>query len=320
MKRILLIICLLLPVSVCAANKLDSDSDGAIDLSVGGLGNSLTPPGADRVLFWDETGGDVSWLQLDSDFLFSGTVVSINEAGTFAWTGEHTFSNNVNLPSDITIGADLTITEQADHSSTPAAGYGYLWVRSDTPSALIFTDDAGTDFNLTNISSGDAVSIDGVGVTDPDFVSTGDIDFVDTANTVTANLNDNSVDANHISTFTLSPIVLAEPDTLQGISDAWPLYHFIAETYPSGVTITSIHITTSSTCTDVLNFEEWSNDGSTWSTDATVENITLSGVHTEDDGILADANVAADSWLYIDLDDSPTDINYMSITISFTSQ
>jgi hypothetical protein len=36
---------------------------------------------------------------------------------------------------------------------------------------------------------GDSVSIDGVGVVDPDFVSTGDIDFVDTSNTVTANIN-----------------------------------------------------------------------------------------------------------------------------------
>jgi len=40
---------------------------------------------------------------------------------------------------------------------------------------------------------GDSVSIDGVGVTDPDFVSTGDIDFVDTSNTVTANINAGSI-------------------------------------------------------------------------------------------------------------------------------
>lgn len=40
---------------------------------------------------------------------------------------------------------------------------------------------------------GDSVSIDGAGVTDPDFVSTGQIDFVDTSNTVTANINDNSI-------------------------------------------------------------------------------------------------------------------------------
>ena len=41
---------------------------------------------------------------------------------------------------------------------------------------------------------GDSISIDSVAVVDPDFVSTGDIDFVDTSNTVTANINANVVD------------------------------------------------------------------------------------------------------------------------------
>jgi len=36
---------------------------------------------------------------------------------------------------------------------------------------------------------GDSISVDGVAVTDPDFVSSGDIDFVDTTNTITANIN-----------------------------------------------------------------------------------------------------------------------------------
>lgn len=45
----------------------------------------------------------------------------------------------------------------------------------------------------TGGGGGDSVSIDGAGVTDPDFVSTGQIDFVDTSNTVTANINDNSI-------------------------------------------------------------------------------------------------------------------------------
>ena len=108
-----------------------------------------------------------------------------------------------------------------------------------------------------------------------------------------------SHDLGDVGTVVLSPIILAEPDILQPISDAWPLVHFPAESYPSGVTITSIHISTSATCTDALNFEEWSNNGTAWSTDSTVEAITLSGTHTEDDGTLADASIAADAWLYL---------------------
>ena len=57
--------------------------------------------------------------------------------------------------------------------------------------------------DLGAAGSGDDVSIDGAGVSDPDFVSTGDIDFVDTSNTVTANINadavgtDEMADADH---------------------------------------------------------------------------------------------------------------------------
>jgi hypothetical protein len=47
-------------------------------------------------------------------------------------------------------GAELVFTEAADHTSTPTAAEGYLWVKSDTPNALLFTDDAGTDYVLTD--------------------------------------------------------------------------------------------------------------------------------------------------------------------------
>lgn len=42
-------------------------------------------------------------------------------------------------------------------------------------------------------AAGDSISIDGVGVVDPDFVSTGDIDFTDTVNIITGDLNADSV-------------------------------------------------------------------------------------------------------------------------------
>jgi hypothetical protein len=66
-----------------------------------------------------------------------------------------------------TMTGDIVITESADHSSTPGAGYGYVWVRNDAPSTLIFTDDAGTDHDLTaagtgNVSDNTAEAITGV--------------------------------------------------------------------------------------------------------------------------------------------------------------
>ncbi len=58
-----------------------------------------------------------------------------------------------------TFSYDIIMAEAADHQSTPGAGYGYLWVKSDTPSSLIFTDDAGTDYDLTASASGDIESV-----------------------------------------------------------------------------------------------------------------------------------------------------------------
>ena len=130
---------------------------------------------------------------------------------------------------------------------------------------------------------------------------------------------DNSIDAEHIASYTLSPIIIAEPDVVQTIADAWPLYQFLAETYPSGVTVTSIHVKTSAACTDALNFEYWTQTGT--SASATVDALTLSGTYTEDGGIDS-ANIAADGWLYVDLVDAGAgcDVGWMAITISFVSQ
>ena len=47
------------------------------------------------------------------------------------------------FPNSISVGHDIRISEQADHSSTPGSGYGYLWV--DTSHQLTFTDSNGTD-------------------------------------------------------------------------------------------------------------------------------------------------------------------------------
>jgi len=47
------------------------------------------------------------------------------------------------------LSGTIRLTERADHIGTPAATFGELWLRSDSPNTLIFTDDAGTDHDLT---------------------------------------------------------------------------------------------------------------------------------------------------------------------------
>jgi len=55
-------------------------------------------------------------------------------------------------------GGGILIKEQAN-ADTDIAAYGQLWVRSDTPNALIFTDDAGVDQTVASIGKSVALAI-----------------------------------------------------------------------------------------------------------------------------------------------------------------
>ncbi len=52
-----------------------------ISLANGGTGAALTDPGADRLLFWDESAGAVTWLEIGSGLSISGTTLSATGGG-----------------------------------------------------------------------------------------------------------------------------------------------------------------------------------------------------------------------------------------------
>jgi hypothetical protein len=90
----------------------------------------------------------------------------------------------------------------ADGAYTPTAftsltiGEGMLNAVNSPTDELCLTYEATVgDFEWQTCSTGggDHVSIDGVEVSDPDFVSSGDIDFVNTSNTITALINAGSI-------------------------------------------------------------------------------------------------------------------------------
>jgi hypothetical protein len=45
------------------------------------------------------------------------------------------------------------------YTTGPSAGYGRLWVKNDTPNALMFTDDTNVDYQLTPVAGGDTDAI-----------------------------------------------------------------------------------------------------------------------------------------------------------------
>ena len=56
-----------------------------IALADGGTGASLTDPNADRIMFWDDSAGAVTWLSVGSGLTLSNTTISLNATGD--WTG-----------------------------------------------------------------------------------------------------------------------------------------------------------------------------------------------------------------------------------------
>ena len=60
---------------------------------------------------------------------------------------------------DLTIDGTLTLKEQADADADTAA-YGQLWVNTATPNELYFTDDAGTDYDISGkATTGKAIAM-----------------------------------------------------------------------------------------------------------------------------------------------------------------
>ena len=60
---------------------------------------------------------------------------------------------------DLTIDGTLTLKEQADADGDTAT-YGQIWVNTATPNELYFTDDAGTDYDISGkASTGKAIAM-----------------------------------------------------------------------------------------------------------------------------------------------------------------
>ena len=90
-------------------------------------------------MIWDESEGDLEMLTGTGSKLAALTLTTSQDA---------VFNRTVE------IGEEILFTERADHVFTPVATRGILWLRDDAPNKLIFTDDAGTDFDLTDTGSG----------------------------------------------------------------------------------------------------------------------------------------------------------------------
>lgn len=72
-----------------------------------------------------------------------------DNANLYVRTSGYKFGVGTSSPkTSMSLVGALSIEERADHETT-TAGWGQLWVKNSTPNKIYFTDDAGTDFDLT---------------------------------------------------------------------------------------------------------------------------------------------------------------------------
>lgn len=107
---------------------------------------------------------DYDASQIDNDSSVSGaTVKDALETLDATYTTDHGGLGGLTdddhsqywLAAGTRVGDALYFTERSDHVNTPGAGKGELWVKDTVPCALYFTDDAGTDWNVMTLGSGD---------------------------------------------------------------------------------------------------------------------------------------------------------------------
>lgn len=94
---------------------------GVTPLANGGTGVSLTDPNADRVLFWDDSAGNVAYLQVGSGLSISGT--NLIASGTNITTTQ-TASENITIGTPVGISnISGGVARAVRYASTASLGY-----------------------------------------------------------------------------------------------------------------------------------------------------------------------------------------------------
>jgi hypothetical protein len=143
---------------------ITTTSTGYCDLifsSGGGAMSAFTADEANGLLNLYKYTADHSFFASEIEFTETGTIVmraggvnTVSSAVTnLTLSGASgselaTFAGDVTVTADVAVGAGLRLTERSDHSFTPTATFGELWLKDGTQQALTFTDDAGADYDL----------------------------------------------------------------------------------------------------------------------------------------------------------------------------
>lgn len=113
-----------------------------LPLNAGGTGASLSDPGADRLIFWDDSEGKVDWLSLGSGLSISGAALNVATAPPTATyitqTPDGTLANEQALSALATGLMQVTTSTGVISSITTSAGVAGLISDETGSGALVF--------------------------------------------------------------------------------------------------------------------------------------------------------------------------------------
>lgn len=156
-----------------ALNYIPSVTLGSpLPLASGGTGAALTDPNADRILFWDDSLGAVTYLQTGTGLSITGTTLNSTTTGTVTSVGLSTSLDGLTISnSPVTTSGTISITGTLGVASggtgtSSSTGTGSV-VLSNTPTLvtpILGTPQSGTLTNCTGLPIGTGVANLGSGV------------------------------------------------------------------------------------------------------------------------------------------------------------
>lgn len=95
---------------------------GGTDVAMadGGTGASLTDPGADRIVFWDDSAGVMTWLQLGTNLSISGTTINATGSGGGGTPDDGTITT-AKFTSGTLVTASETIAANNNDTTVPTS-------------------------------------------------------------------------------------------------------------------------------------------------------------------------------------------------------
>lgn len=106
------------------ANQLDQAYP--IPLGDGGIGASLSDPGADRILFWDDSAGAVTWLTAGSGLTITGTTMTASGGGSGSIV--QVVQGSTTSTVDLTSSGGTYVSSGVTATITPTSTSNYLLI------------------------------------------------------------------------------------------------------------------------------------------------------------------------------------------------